>query len=554
MTFDPKAAAEAVMEDVPSIDVTNAAEAADWLRGELGKGELSGIFLREDMLVHTPRIGEDGYIDPAKLGLKDAGPAQVRPIATPEIKALIETRYNITRWQGPKDEKEQVHCLFPVNAANSACDAARIGEHIPHLRLLQGVTHTPTIRPDGTLLDQPGYDDETLLLYLPEPGLEVPVVPDNPTRAEIDAAREFILQPVRQFPFVTEDDRATWVGLAFTPPLRPLLPPPYQMGVITATNPGTGKTLLANMLMTLHGGVQRGEMPRDDAELRKAITATLVTTTAPIVLFDNLAGVVKSPVLDGLLTARTWTDRFLGQTKEVTAPNDRLWLATGNNAQFGGDLARRTQMVSLDPPAANHHLRTDFDIKNLGGWMEDHRGEYLGAILIIARGWVNAGSPRTEERSDSYAGWISGLRALMKWARFKGTFGGTENAAAISSEDEEWRDFLIAIHNVLGGASWLTKTLVDSIGSGNTNGWPAGIQVQASIDPASLPGDLSEKWSQAERGYTKTDAAFRRSLGKWLQFRHGRYAGGWKLVRAGRDSHVDKPLYAVEPPSGWAKP
>jgi len=76
----------------------------------------------------------------------------------------------------------------------------------------------------------------------------------------------------------------------------------------------------------------------------------------------------------------------------------------------------------------------------------------------------------------------------------------------------------------------------------------------ASIDAASLPGDLSEKWSQAERGYTKTDAAFRRSLGKWLQLRHGRYAGGWKLVRAGRDSHVDKPLYAVEPPSGWAKP
>src|SRR5215216_1141809 len=72
----------------------------------------------------------------------------------------------------------------------------------------------------------------------------------------------------------------------------------------------------------------------------------------------------------------------------------------------------------------------------------------------------------------------------------------------------------------------------------------------ASIDAASL----SEKWSQAERGYTKTDAAFRRSLGKWLQLRHGRYAGGWKLVRAGRESHVDKPLYAVEPPSGWAKP
>jgi hypothetical protein len=458
------------------------------------------------------------------------------------------------RDENGKSVKREVPALFPQSAAQSACESSRLGEYAPYLRDLHGVTHTPTMRPDGTILDVPGYDRATGLLYLPDPDLKVPAIPDHPTAAQIKAAVELILQPIEEFPFVSDDDRATWTGLAFTPALRPLFPPPYQMGVITATNPGSGKTLLANLLMTLHGGVQRGEMPRDDAELRKSITATLVTTTAPIVLFDNLAGVVKPPVLDGLLTARTWTDRFLGQTKEVTAPNDRLWLGTGNNAQFGGDLARRTQMVSLDPPAANHHLRTDFDIKNLGGWMEAHRSEYLGAILTIARGWVNAGAPRTEERSDSYAKWISGLRGLLKWAGFQGTFGGTENAAAISSEDEEWRDFLIAIHNVHGRASWLTKTLVDSIGTGTTNGWPVRTQVQASIDPASLPGDLSEKWAQGERGYTKTDAAFRRSLGKWLQFRHGRYAGGWKLVHVGRDSHVDKPLYAVEPPAGWAKP
>jgi hypothetical protein len=34
---------------------------------------------------------------------------------------------------------------------------------------------------------------------------------------------------------------ATWIGLAFTPALRPLLPGPYQLGVITATNPAAAK-------------------------------------------------------------------------------------------------------------------------------------------------------------------------------------------------------------------------------------------------------------------------------------------------------------------------
>ena len=83
--------------DRPRVDVRNAAHAADWLRAELGRGQLSGIFRRDDLLVHTPRIGEEGYLPPQDLGLIDAGPAQVRPIPTIAIKSLIETRHQCWR-------------------------------------------------------------------------------------------------------------------------------------------------------------------------------------------------------------------------------------------------------------------------------------------------------------------------------------------------------------------------------------------------------------------------------------------------------------------------
>ena len=46
----------------PEIDVRNDATAADWLRKELGQGKLAGIFRRGDSLVHTPRVGEHGYM------------------------------------------------------------------------------------------------------------------------------------------------------------------------------------------------------------------------------------------------------------------------------------------------------------------------------------------------------------------------------------------------------------------------------------------------------------------------------------------------------------
>jgi hypothetical protein len=138
--------------------------------------------------------------------------------------------------------------------------------------------------------------------------------------------------------------------------------------VITATNPGSGTTKLAEMIRNVHGGVLRGEMARDADELRKSITAALMDTTGSVIAFDNLTAVVRSSVLEALLTGADWTDRWLGQNKSVTTANDRLWLATGNNAQFGGDLARRIATVRLDPPAANHHLKK-FKIADLDAWL-----------------------------------------------------------------------------------------------------------------------------------------------------------------------------------------
>jgi hypothetical protein len=139
-------------------------------------------------------------------------------------------------------------------------------------------------------------------------------------------------------------------------------------------------------------------MPRDADELRKSVTAALLDTTAPVVVFDNLTGVVRSSVLESLLTDKTWSDRLLGQNRQVTVANDRLWMATGNNAAFGGDLARRLATVALNPPQANPYLRTDFKIENLDVWMLEHRGEMLAAFLIIARGRIVAGRPGKKVR------------------------------------------------------------------------------------------------------------------------------------------------------------
>jgi hypothetical protein len=202
--------------DRSPVDVRNDALAADWLRNELGRRYLAGIFRRDDLLVHTPRIGEDGYIPPQDLGLVDAGPAQVRPITTTQVKSLIETHYHCWKTVGTGKNRRTVAALFPQQSAISACESARLGDNAPHLKVLHGVTHTPTIRPDGTILDVPGYDLVTGLLYLPDPKLIIPPIPDRPTQDQIWQAVRTILEPIEEFPFVTEDDRA--LGSAWPSP------------------------------------------------------------------------------------------------------------------------------------------------------------------------------------------------------------------------------------------------------------------------------------------------------------------------------------------------
>lgn len=508
--------------------VNNAAIAAEWLRGELGQGELACLFRRDWALVHTPCIGDDGYREPSEDDQRRGvshGPAQVRQITAAHVRALTEVRYEVVKERVDKDTGQPVFppALFPPPAADSAVNAAAIGEGTPNLRELHGVTHTPILRPDGTVLDTPGYDQATGLLYLPNNGLTVPPIPDTPTAEEIAQAVALILEPVADFPFVSERHRTNWVGAMFTPVMRTILPPPFPWFVVTAPQPGSGKTLLVKAIGIVHGMVTRPELPSEGEEQRKLITAILADTTAPVALFDNLAGVVRSSVLEALLTSASYSDRLLGATKNLTLTNDRLWMGTGNNAKIGGDLARRTYDVAIDPKGPNPFLRTGFTIGNLEVWMEERRGEYLGALLTVARGWVLAGKPSRELRSDSYAGWDGALRGMLAWAGLGDDFGQNQGSTvgAVSEDDADWAAFLAEVHRVLGGAAFRSKDVLARIGG--TDGFVMEPTVMK-IQPELLPGDLAEKWSRA--GQT---AGVAKSLGRWLSNREGRYADGYTV-------------------------
>lgn len=510
--------------DVPPVRVDNPALAAAWLRDELGTGPLSGVFIRSGwQLVHTPRVGEEGYVAPSTSD-EDDGPAQVRPLSPGALAARVDVSYPL-RILNRSDQL--VPALFPRESAQRVHDSV---ESAPNLRPLLGVTHTPILRPDGSILSDPGYDEGTGVLYLPEPGLTVPPIPDLLRGKDVREARSLLLEMIQDFPFTSEAHRANFLGLLLTPVLRGMLPPPYQLGVFSAPMPGSGKGFLTRIIRDIHGGVFRGDMPYGEAELKKSIMATLMTTTAPVVQFDNVTGTLKSPTLDALLTTDTWSDRVLGVTEEKSYRNDRLWLVTGNNAKIGGDLYRRSVYVEVSPQNARPWERDQFAIPDLREWVLTRRGELIRALLVLAQAWVQKGAPRVDAgRSDDYRNWTGAIRGLFEVVGIPGGFNDPSTRPEEENEEsEEWSIFLMGLHGRFGGKTFTAAELASLLKAHS---------LEIGLNPEHLPGDLIEKL------HTPT---FGRSLGRWLNNRVNTWAGQYVVRKASKDAHSKVQRYRVE--------
>ena len=496
----------------PPLLVQSAAEMAYWLQGSIGLGSLSGYFLRGGQVVHTPRVDEAGYVAPKDGKDDDNGPAQIQPVTAGALAAKIQFAhrcYKIIKDKETKEERE-TPAMFPLAAAQRAVDAP---EAMGGLRRLAGITHTPMVRSDGSVLGEPGFDAASGYLFLPGQGVDVLLVPDAPDVVDVAGAVELLDRMTCGFPWGSDDDRANYYGLLLTPLLRQLTPPSYKLFGITAHQPGSGKTLLADVARIIHGGVLRSEMPDDEAEVKKMATALLTGTAAPVVHVDNITGVLKSSVLAGLLTADgVLQDRELGASRMLSYTNDRLWVVTGNNLSLGGDLVRRTVLIEIDPNMANPEERS-FAIADLKGWVRKHRNELLWSLLVLIRHWVAQGSMvQARQQSDSYARWESVVGGILEAAGIPGAFDQRSGQrAATGGDDEATAGVLEHLYGKLQDRTWVVAQALEPDSS---DGWVAAVE---NLDW--LPGAVLDKLARSV-------PAGRKTFGYWLRNRVGRWVTG----------------------------
>jgi len=376
---------------------------------------------------------------------------------------------------------------------------------------LEAITETPALRPDGSVLDRPGFDPATGLYYVPARGFHPPAIPDNPTAAELQAAVNLIDEAIGDFPYTDPASRANAFALLLTPILRPAIIGNTPLALLDAPQAGTGKSLLAETVSILATGRQAAMMSAatDEAEWDKRITALLLEG-ATVITVDNIEAILQSASLASALTSTTVSRRILGQSVNVNLPQRATWLATGNNIRLGGDMPRRCYWIRLDAQTAQPWRRQDFRHPGLIGWVSENRGQLLGALLTIARSWWIAGRPAaTVTPLGSFEDWTRKVGGVLAHAGITGFLGNLDELYdRVDEEGQQWQRFLTAWHETLGDNELTVKELLKRLENGLAD--PAKDPGGAALVEA-LPDWLADGLTDPKRS-----TGFSRKLGKAL--------------------------------------
>jgi hypothetical protein len=505
------------------VDITHEPDAIITITDAVRNGAIPDTYVRNGELVQVAEVSGD-TLHEEQHGLKHT----IQGIGPDSLRRLLARHADVYRMKAGK--KDEGPSETPASPTVAVCKAVLTETSWPGLPALANIVGAPVLRPDGTVLQDPGYDPATAFYYAPHS--ELPRIPDTPTGEQVATALEFVTDHVLgDFPWVSDADRANYLALLVSPILRPYIGGLTPLGAISAADRGSGKTLLADVIGSLYGATVRPWVGDDD-ELRKAITAALMGTSA-IITLDNVddKDSVDAPSLAKLLTSPAWDDRVLGRSQQARLTNDRLWLVTGNNIRFGGDIAQRSVLIELDPKCPRPDLRTGFRIPDLDEWLESHdnRARLLHSLLLLCRAWIVGGAPRGEYAMRSFRRWA---RALGGFLAFHRVGGFLSNASQLEQQDEEaaaWSGFLATWHDLYGSNPRTANDLLAS--------------AQPIAGGLGVPGH--DQWTGTFITRANGTLPTPRGLGMMLASRRGRYFGDL-VLRGEQDGHSKTWYYRVE--------
>jgi hypothetical protein len=369
----------------------------------------------------TRVVATDGTTAPTQTIVRSEGAPVMRRCAAPWVRERLSV---CARFIGMKSEGRGANKrMVPTPIQPPPWVALHVVDRgtWPGYRPLVGIVTAPTLRRDGSVLQKPGYDQASGLLYVQRG--EFPAVDDAPDQESVARAKSLLLEVVDDFDGLDDLGRAVWLSLLLTLVCRDLAEGSVPLFAVDAPTAGSGKGLLARTAHRIAFGIDPAHMslPADDEEMRKQITTCLLAGD-PAVLIDNVSVPLGGDSLDAVITAPSWKVRLLGTMEDSgTLVPRAVWMVTGNGLELVGDMGRRTLRVRLIPKCERPEERTDYKHPERGGvdallgWVDQHRPQLVHAALTVLRGWVVAGRPSNVATLGSFEGWSKTVASCVQW-------------------------------------------------------------------------------------------------------------------------------------------
>lgn len=402
-----------------------------------------------------------------------------------------------------------------------------------NFKKLTAVITAPTLRSDGSILDEPGHDTTTGLMYVTTEDYPL-AVPSTPTFEQALEALKRLWHPIRLFPFADEVAVGVTLAAMLSACLRSSLPTCPAIG-FDAPAAGTGKTLLAKCIGALATGGDVAVLPptNDEDECRKRLFAAL-RGGSKVLLWDNVREPLGNSVIDSFLTSSFFADRVLGASENVELPNRALFLVSGNNLVLTGDTHRRILMARLDAQTETPFKR-EFRFDPLAEVCND-RQVLVVAALTIVRAYIAAGRPKVAiGRTASFELWDDLVRQPLCWLRERMKESGldlidlpvfvdpAESIDRAASENPETTK-LAALLNV-----WIATF-------GTTPTSPAQAITKATEALETNP-ELFDALNEISGLNNKLNV---RTLGRWLERHAGQLCTGLRLVLANKNNGLKR--------------
>ena len=341
--------------------------------------------------------------------LRPTGAPCIQALNAPGLRHLLAQAAN---WQTPNATGTKA---FPDKPASWLVETLLDLESWEGIPPLTGLLTAPTLRPDGTVLTTPGYDTLTgLHLCFATP---FPAIPEHPDYFSACAALDVLQEPFDNFPFEAPHHRSA-VLAAILSLLARYAVESVPLFAIRATTPGTGKTLLADIISIIATGRIAAKMvqSRDEEEEKKCLLA-IALDGDPLVVIDNVKGPLGSPALDAAITGQSTKGRLLGKNETREAPIVTVFLATGNQMTFQGDLARRVVPIDLLADVEHPEERSGFAHPDLRAYVVRQRPQLVVAALTLLRAYCLEGRPAQGLTPyGSFEEWSDLIRSALVWA------------------------------------------------------------------------------------------------------------------------------------------